>query len=688
MSLTQGGGPSIDGAHLADVETCASCHPDVARMWKTSAHAAASFGNPIYRASIDGFRARIGKAESRFCGGCHDIALVIDGVMKDEISIADPRAHAGVTCRTCHGVTSIQPDGNGSFVLSRAPIPLPKKGDPASVDRHRTAASRARLGANLCVACHRAFLGKVTGNEHHLPGTDDPTAWAGSAYSGNGMSRVDEVTPRDCIECHMRPEPATDKEPAAKRGRIASHRFLGGHTYLAAMRKDPDQLRRTRKFLRGIASIDIAAARDQDGRYTLLADGAPVRAGGNMVLDVVVRNLRVGHRFPGGVLDAQDTWIELTVRDARGAVIAEAGRAHATAERDPSAHVLRAIVADGQGTPLLAREVDRFRAVVVNHTLAARDAIAVRYSFDVPARLTAARLPLTVVARLLHRSRNLTLQRAACRASRTARGRDIARARIRLGRRPLDGCVAQPITELATASAKLGAGASADGRGRAPRWRRLYEHGIALGHSLQERLDEARPSLRAALGAIDQMATPPDGARAAVLTALGYVAGRQGRTDEALDYLSRAQKLAPAAAAVPMLKAAALTRVWRWREAVVPLRAATRLAPGNPAGWVALAVALGSSGDDRAALDAARRGLALLPRQPDLLRVQAMALRSLGAPQATQRAALDGYDTFRRPDHAPRVRIACSTRFPDCERERDPVHVHAMVAPRRRARAQ
>ena len=40
---------SSTGAMLADVDSCASCHPDVAAQWSSSAHSFASFGNPIYR---------------------------------------------------------------------------------------------------------------------------------------------------------------------------------------------------------------------------------------------------------------------------------------------------------------------------------------------------------------------------------------------------------------------------------------------------------------------------------------------------------------------------------------------------------------------------------------------------------------------------------------------------------------
>ena len=44
---------------------------------------------------------------------------------------------------------------------------------------------------------------------------------------------------------------------------------------------------------------------------TFRVNAAPVGLvpGENAVIDVVIRNLDVGHRFPGGVMDAQDTWV-------------------------------------------------------------------------------------------------------------------------------------------------------------------------------------------------------------------------------------------------------------------------------------------------------------------------------------------------------------------------------------------
>src|SRR4051794_17898573 len=64
------------GASITGADDCESCHADVAAEWRSSAHAFASFTNPAYRASVDRFRAEVGPAQSRHCGGCHDVALL------------------------------------------------------------------------------------------------------------------------------------------------------------------------------------------------------------------------------------------------------------------------------------------------------------------------------------------------------------------------------------------------------------------------------------------------------------------------------------------------------------------------------------------------------------------------------------------------------------------------------------
>jgi hypothetical protein len=662
-------GPGNTGAELSDVETCGLCHQDVAAQWETSAHALSSFSNPIYLTAVDMFRTDVGNQASQFCGGCHDVALLVDGAMATDVQPDDVRAHAGIACKTCHGIESVAVDGNGSYTLRQQPIPLPKKDDEASLLEHRRVASRQTLGVALCASCHRSFLGPDTGNPHHLAGQDEVTGWKSSAFTGNGLARIDDpVEKADCIGCHMPKEQATRGDPSADAsGTVSSHRFLGGHTWLAAMRKDPDAAARAAAFLQGVASIDVAAARVGTGARALPEEMDPPRPGDLLEVDVVVRNLAVGHRFPAGVRDAQDTWIETTIRDARGIVIARAGADHAEEPDDPGAHILRAMLVDEHGRPVERRETHKFRASIIDHTIAPRDMIATRYRVTLPARTV---LPLTFEARLLHRSRSLELQELACQAFAAPLATRFAAGAKAFRGMALDPCKPQPITEMARDRVVL-ASRTPDER---PRWRRLYEHGSALTHTVQEHLDEARLSLEAALAEVERVSAV-DKQRAAVIAALALIAARQGRTADALAYLDDAETLAPGHPALAAIRGEALTRVWRWDEAIAPLRAAAGKAPENVGAWVALSIALGSIGRDREALDAAARGLALDPRNGALLRVQALSLEALGAPFEH---ALDAYDRHRDTDDAPHLRLACAGASADCARERQPVHVHDM----------
>ena len=666
-------GPGTKGDYLANVEDCSSCHAAVAAQWAQSMHSLSSFNNPIYKVAFDRLRDDAGKGTSRFCAGCHDLPLLVDGAMDRDIAPDDPRAHAGVACRTCHGITHIAPDGNASFSLRADPIPIPDTSDKASVAEHKRAASRERFGAKLCEGCHRSFLGTDTRNAHHLNGQDEVTSWRSSAYAGAGLSRVDSgVDQHDCIGCHMPKIHSDLDDPAADaQGRVHSHQFLGGHTWMASMLGDEPLMEASQAFLRNIVSADVASVRE-DGRDYLGADGAPATAGADVTFDVVLRNLGVGHNLPAGVVDLQDSWIEVDVTDARGRLIASTGHGHRRGKKDPSAHVLRVTLADEEARPLYKHETNLFRASIVDHTIAPRDAAVVSYHFRMPDRVAG---PVRIDARLVHRTRNLELQQAACEVSKSPEGRALTRARESFRGVALDPCKPQPITTLAEDAAVLGGPPPADPR---PRWQRLYELGMARDHAVQEDLDSARTALDAALAELDAQKIHGQ-PRAAVLAEMGKMAGRQGRTDEALALLDRADAEAPGNLAIARICAAALMRVWRWDEAVAPLRLATARAPTNLDGHVALAVTLGSLGRDAEALDAARAGLLLQPREPSLLRVQALALRGLGAPSE---AALAAYDQHRPPDEATDLRIRCAAASPDCARERTPVHTHELVPAR------
>ena len=668
---------ALNGQTLTETESCAGCHADAAAQWRSSLHAFSSFNNPVYRVAVDRFRKAVGKDASRFCGGCHDAALLVDGAMSAEITPTDPRGHGGVTCRVCHGIAGARPDGNGSFTLDASPIPVPRDGDEASLRAHKERMALAPLRtAQMCGSCHRSYLSPETGNPAHLVGQDELGAWERSAFAGSLGARIDEPIERaECRTCHMPLEDAPLGDAAAKHGRIRSHRFAGAGTWLAAMRSDGPQLEAETAMLRGAASIDVAAvAADSasrawpgrshlaEGTRTLPADGAPVRPGQPLVIDVVVRNERVGHRFPGGVVDAQDTWIELEVTDARGTPIAQAGTQEEASGEDRSAHVLRALQADEHGIPVLQRETDRFRTAVYNHTIAPRDAEVVRYRLDVPAVLAGVEMPLRVTARLRHRSRNLALSRAVCDDAKTTRGAAFAREVETRTSAPFDPCAREPVTEIARSEVWIGAHAESHPRGsEMPDWRRLYDHALGLLHALQEDVGGARASLERALDLV-----PPgqDRDRAMLMHALAEVSAREGRTDEALELLDEAEKLAPEHPAIAHARGEALGGIWRWKEAEEPLREAAEASPLDDALWSHLAIAYGSAGDAAEALAATKHGLALAPRDWDMLRVQALALERLSAPPSETQQARAAFALWSPPTTRRGSRMPARARLP------------------------
>ena len=641
-------GDLSDGQMLSDVDSCSTCHPDAAAQWGTSPHSFASFGNPIYRVNVELARTELGRPASQHCGGCHDMPLMVDGLMAGDVPATDLRAHSGVTCRLCHGITSVAKDGNGSYVWSRVPLDAPVLGDAASIEKHRQQVSVKPLGTELCVGCHRGFLSPDMGQGMpvHLSGLDEPGAWRNSAWTGNGMARVDSVEKKTCIDCHMEREAASGSEVSAVHdGKIASHRFLGGHTWMAAMRGDTEHLKRMQSKLEGVASIDVQPSPTGPDSF-----------------DVVIRNLLVGHRFPGGVMDIQDTWIEVEVTDANGKRIATSGLAHERDATDEEAHVLRTLVVDENGKILEKHEMPRFRTQIAPQSLAPREAQAIRYRL--PAKAEGL---LTVTARLRHRSRTLLMQADVCRAAKTNEGKQFLSGAKGAREVELDPCRAQPITLIAATTVQLGPDAPP------ATWEKQYEHGMALVAVVSERLDEARTVLEQALAV-----APPGKPRAMVLVQLAQVAAKQGRADDALELVKQARALLPPPGP-PVLEAVeadALARVWRWDEAVAPAEAAAAKAKMNSQAWVVAARCYGSIADNDRALAAATAGLELTPRDPDLLRSQATALAALGRPEAA--AALSAYDRFRSPDASAELRISCAGESSRCAREREQGHTHVL----------
>jgi hypothetical protein len=658
---------------LADSKVCESCHQEAVHEWSASAHAHASFDNPWYRASVDALRHDNGLTPSRHCAGCHDPVLLFAGDMDADVRADHPYAAVGVTCAVCHSISQVTSDGNASYTLLTDPIPLPTPGDADSLRRHRErVASKALRGPGLCASCHRGFLGRHTGIDHNLLGMDEPGAWRASAWGGTRSGTLEAVAPQTCSECHMRAEPARLPDVSAKDGSLRSHRFPGAQTALAALTGDARQLEVSQDLLRHSIVLDVPVVW-QNGQPFAVSDAPDLRAGDALALDVTIRNASVGHQFPGGVKDMQDTWLELDVRDARGRSLARAGDKHAERD-DASDFVMRAMVVDSSGQPEFRHLVTHFGSVAFDHTIPALGARTVRYTLTLPARFSG---PLQVSARVRHRRHRAEARTLACEASRSERGRAFRDAAHSGKLAEFDGCRAEPILDIASARQEIGAGAKpVNAR---PLWERLYDHALGLALNVQESLDEAGWSAKRALQALDASGDADPNHRARFELLLGRIAARQGRLEEGLALAARAEALVGPHPAIERVRADAYAQVWQFREAAAALTKVTAAGPFDTAAFRDLARTRLSSSDAVGALAAAKTGLGLQPRDEGLLRVQALALEALHSADAAR--AREAFLFNRDADDATSSRLACDRQVATCARDRMPVVTVALSTP-------
>ncbi|HEV2732175.1 MAG TPA: multiheme c-type cytochrome, partial [Terriglobales bacterium] len=75
------GGQKIPSKFFMESESCKRCHEDIYKQWNSSAHHFSSFNNQWYRKSIEYMQDVVGTRPSKWCGGCHDPAVLYAGKM-------------------------------------------------------------------------------------------------------------------------------------------------------------------------------------------------------------------------------------------------------------------------------------------------------------------------------------------------------------------------------------------------------------------------------------------------------------------------------------------------------------------------------------------------------------------------------------------------------------------------------
>ncbi len=443
---TTHGGPVPSSVYLKP-ESCAraGCHPDVYDQWQGSAHHFSSFNNQWYRKSIEYMQEVNGVQSSKWCGGCHDPAILQSGMMDTPIEeiVHTEEAQAGLTCTACHMISRV----NSSMGQGDYEITVPPLHDLAASDNrwlnlvhdmlvrldpepHRRTFLkpffRGPQSPEFCSACHKVHLDLPVNNYRWIRGFNEYDNWQASGVSGYGArSFYYPPAPQNCIDCHMPLVPSDDA--ANKDGLIRSHRFPGANTALPTANRDPEQLAAVTRFLQANqVTVDIfamtAAEPAGEGSVALGLEGpelatsfavgeeqgmavgrgvaatgpaetlygpldripATVRRGESTRVDVVVRTRGVGHFFPGGTVDAYDCWLELRAEDEHGRMVFWSGAADEQSPVEPGAHFYRALLIDARGNPINKRNAWANRATVYVRLIPPGAAETVHFRLVVP----------------------------------------------------------------------------------------------------------------------------------------------------------------------------------------------------------------------------------------------------------------------------------------------------------------
>src|SRR5882672_3023004 len=451
------GGQKIPSKFFMESDSCKRCHEDIYKQWSSSAHHFSSFNNQWYRKSIEYMQDVVGTKPSKWCGGCHDPAVLYAGKMDTPIKqiVHTPEAQAGLGCMMCHAIADVKSTmGQGDFYLeypklhelaaSKNPIIrcLHDTITKLNPEPHRRVFLKPFMReqpAEFCSSCHKVHLDVPVNHYRWIRGFNEYDNWQASGVSGQGArSFYYPSKPQQCADCHMPLEPSKDFGNVA--GKIHSHRFPGANTALPTANEDAEQLKVTQDFLTsGALTVDIfalspargelkagatahhevattfAVGEEAEARVTPGAGGeaAPVtapldrvqtavRRGDTVRVDVVVRTKKVGHFFPGGTVDAYDTWLELKAVDERGQIIFWSGEVEDNGKGpvEKGAHFYRSLQVDAHGNPINKRNAWATRAVVYVRLIPPGAADTVHFRMKVPEN---AGSKITLHARLCYR---------------------------------------------------------------------------------------------------------------------------------------------------------------------------------------------------------------------------------------------------------------------------------------------
>ena len=388
---------------------CGHCHQAAQAQWRQSAHA--NSNRPTwYQRNVQLLKAEKGPEFMRHCEGCHDPIAVVSG----QLTAGKPTSHSydadGITCSVCHSIQKVTTQGTGSYVMGVPAVLVDENGAPvtrpvsdaeilAHLDRHSKAVMKDFYRTpEYCASCHKAALPKQLNDYKWLRAFSVYDEWQASSYAKQSPLPFyvkDSVS--TCQTCHMQREALTgvgsDRDPGAKQGKLASHRWLGGNTLIPAFYGYTEQSARILQFLKtNVFNLDVFGLEREGHEGEVNALVAPlglvdykVAPGEKLTADVVIQNKGIAHSHVPEQRDMYESWVDFTVKDAAGKVLAESGFLKPSGDLDERAHSFTNRLINVKGGINDLHQVWDNRVVAYNNSIQSGRSQVVRYTFRMPA---------------------------------------------------------------------------------------------------------------------------------------------------------------------------------------------------------------------------------------------------------------------------------------------------------------
>jgi tetratricopeptide (TPR) repeat protein len=523
---------------------CGHCHQEAYHQWRESVHSN-SFRAPWYLKNVNMLIDEKGVQFSRHCEGCHNPVALLSGDLSQGMPKKRPFEDEGITCSTCHSIQTTDATGTGSYVMGVPAVLVDESGAPvvrpvsdseilSHLDRHSQAVMRPLYRtAEFCAACHKAAIPTSLDDYKWLRAFSVYDEWQGASFTKQSplpFYRKDQAF--TCQTCHMPREklPEDSQDPGAKDGALVSHRWLGGNTLNPAYYKYSEQSEKLARFLRdgaqgtGVLNVDIfalekegAPAGDPNALIAPLGlTGFSLSPSEILIANVVIQNKGIAHSLVPEQRDFYEAWVDFTVKNESGKVLAESGFIQPDGNLDPSAHSFTNRLINIKGELNDIHQIWHNRVLAYNNSIQSGRSQLVRYRFRLPKEVSG-KVSLTATVRYRRFNQHFV---------------DFAMDQPAGKHYPLS------IVDIATSTKTLSIGENkpvAPEPGENPAWMRWNNYGIGLLDALQ---------YEASVHAFEHVAAlRPDYADACTNMAIVEIAWE--RYNDAKPHLAKALELLP-----------------------------------------------------------------------------------------------------------------------------------------------